>query len=202
MSANLPEPDQAAKRRSLAVQERLHEEIAQGGGFLGFERFMELALYAPGLGYYMQAASPLVPSTPQKPAPPEADYGSNVGGDTGGDTSADGGAHARGETGNGESSLGGAAIGGIVAGIAAVTLAIFSGTVPRCPVHRAASVGARFERARRCSVRHAQRDLTAPRSGVLQCHGGPSGLEVLVRASRGGATRRWRPSHSQLYPAD
>lgn len=59
MSANLPEPDQAAKRRSLAVQERLHEEIAQGGGFLGFERFMELALYAPGLGYYMQAASPL-----------------------------------------------------------------------------------------------------------------------------------------------
>ena len=59
MSANLPEPDQAAKRRSHAIEERLRGEIALGGGFLGFERFMELALYAPGLGYYMQAASPL-----------------------------------------------------------------------------------------------------------------------------------------------
>lgn len=27
-------------------------EIAQSGGWMGFERFMELALYAPGLGYY------------------------------------------------------------------------------------------------------------------------------------------------------
>ncbi len=31
---------------------RIADEIASGGGWLGFERYMELALYAPGLGYY------------------------------------------------------------------------------------------------------------------------------------------------------
>jgi SAM-dependent MidA family methyltransferase len=31
---------------------RIAAEIAAQGGWLGFERFMELALYAPGLGYY------------------------------------------------------------------------------------------------------------------------------------------------------
>ncbi len=31
---------------------RIAQEIARAGGWLGFERFMELALYAPGLGYY------------------------------------------------------------------------------------------------------------------------------------------------------
>ena len=30
----------------------VREQLAQGGGWLSFERFMELALYAPGLGYY------------------------------------------------------------------------------------------------------------------------------------------------------
>ena len=30
----------------------LHEAIVAAGGWLSFERFMELALYAPGLGYY------------------------------------------------------------------------------------------------------------------------------------------------------
>ena len=34
------------------LQTRIHEAIAQAGGWLGFDRFMELALYAPGLGYY------------------------------------------------------------------------------------------------------------------------------------------------------
>ncbi|MBA3592089.1 MAG: class I SAM-dependent methyltransferase, partial [Methylibium sp.] len=31
---------------------RIADEIASAGGWLGFERYMELALYAPGLGYY------------------------------------------------------------------------------------------------------------------------------------------------------
>ena len=31
---------------------RVHEAIAQGGGWLPFDRFMALALYEPGLGYY------------------------------------------------------------------------------------------------------------------------------------------------------
>lgn len=34
------------------VRERIAAEIAAAGGWLGFERFMDLALYAPGLGYY------------------------------------------------------------------------------------------------------------------------------------------------------
>ena len=34
------------------LQTRIHEAIRQAGGWLGFERFMEMALYTPGLGYY------------------------------------------------------------------------------------------------------------------------------------------------------
>ena len=38
-----------------ALRERIAAEIAAAGGWLGFERFMELALYAPGLGYYARS---------------------------------------------------------------------------------------------------------------------------------------------------
>ncbi len=31
---------------------RIHQAIAQAGGWLGFDRFMAMALYEPGLGYY------------------------------------------------------------------------------------------------------------------------------------------------------
>ncbi|WP_405029660.1 class I SAM-dependent methyltransferase [Methylibium sp.] len=41
-----------ARAPASALAQRIDREIAQGGGWLGFERFMELALYAPGLGYY------------------------------------------------------------------------------------------------------------------------------------------------------
>ncbi|WP_120971630.1 SAM-dependent methyltransferase [Comamonas sp. lk] len=34
------------------LQSRIAKEIAAAGGWLPFDRFMELALYAPGLGYY------------------------------------------------------------------------------------------------------------------------------------------------------
>jgi SAM-dependent MidA family methyltransferase len=34
------------------LQTRIHEAITQAGGWLGFDRFMALALYEPGLGYY------------------------------------------------------------------------------------------------------------------------------------------------------
>ncbi|MFT3813631.1 MAG: SAM-dependent methyltransferase [Acidovorax sp.] len=43
----------------LALTERLTEhlrqQIAAQGGWIGFDRFMELALYTPGLGYYANA---------------------------------------------------------------------------------------------------------------------------------------------------
>jgi SAM-dependent MidA family methyltransferase len=34
------------------MSERIAGEIAAAGGWIGFERYMELVLYAPGLGYY------------------------------------------------------------------------------------------------------------------------------------------------------
>ncbi len=34
------------------LQTRIHEAIQQSGGWLGFDTFMSMALYTPGLGYY------------------------------------------------------------------------------------------------------------------------------------------------------
>ena len=48
----MPVPDAAALEHSLALTEVICGEIAAGGGHIPFKRFMELALYAPGLGYY------------------------------------------------------------------------------------------------------------------------------------------------------
>ncbi|MGL4574511.1 MAG: class I SAM-dependent methyltransferase [Burkholderiaceae bacterium] len=36
----------------MKLLELIHKEIVQSGGFLPFDRYMQLALYAPGLGYY------------------------------------------------------------------------------------------------------------------------------------------------------
>lgn len=49
----LPEPDKASRDHSRKVAARIRDEIAAAGGSLPFSRFMELALYAPGLGYYV-----------------------------------------------------------------------------------------------------------------------------------------------------
>jgi SAM-dependent MidA family methyltransferase len=48
----LPPLSAAEEQHSRAVAELLRERIAAAGGRLSFERFMDLALYAPGLGYY------------------------------------------------------------------------------------------------------------------------------------------------------
>ena len=40
---------------SAQLQARLREEIAAAGGWIGFDRFMALALYAPGAGYYQRS---------------------------------------------------------------------------------------------------------------------------------------------------
>jgi SAM-dependent MidA family methyltransferase len=42
----------AEAQHSEAVQSLIREHIRASAGWLSFERFMELALYAPGLGYY------------------------------------------------------------------------------------------------------------------------------------------------------
>jgi SAM-dependent MidA family methyltransferase len=47
----------AAAEHSARLRERLAAEIQAAGGWLSFERFMDLALYAPGLGYYSGGAA-------------------------------------------------------------------------------------------------------------------------------------------------
>lgn len=48
----LPAPDPAALEYSEKTAALIRGEIAAAGGWIPFSRFMELALYAPGLGYY------------------------------------------------------------------------------------------------------------------------------------------------------
>jgi SAM-dependent MidA family methyltransferase len=48
----LPAPDPAALEYSEKTAALIRREIESGGGWIPFSRFMELALYAPGLGYY------------------------------------------------------------------------------------------------------------------------------------------------------
>ena len=40
---------------SSELSQRIHQAIAQAGGWIGFDRFMVMALYEPGLGYYTNA---------------------------------------------------------------------------------------------------------------------------------------------------
>ncbi|VAW95187.1 SAM-dependent methyltransferase, MidA [hydrothermal vent metagenome] len=48
----LPEPDGKAQAHSMALIRLIVDEIACAGGQISFARYMELALFAPGLGYY------------------------------------------------------------------------------------------------------------------------------------------------------
>ncbi len=52
----LPLPDPDALAYSAALKRRIADEIAVAGGWIGFDRFMELALYAPAMGYYSGGA--------------------------------------------------------------------------------------------------------------------------------------------------
>ena len=54
--AQLPIPDADAQQHSLNLVSLIRDEIAAAGGKLAFDRYMELALYAPGLGYYTAGA--------------------------------------------------------------------------------------------------------------------------------------------------
>jgi len=49
---SLPAPGPSALAQSEALSAQIRAEIAEGGGWLPFDRYMERALYAPGLGYY------------------------------------------------------------------------------------------------------------------------------------------------------
>ncbi|MGA8033078.1 MAG: class I SAM-dependent methyltransferase, partial [Casimicrobiaceae bacterium] len=53
---SLPLPDAAALDHSARVVAQVRDEIADGGGFISFARYMEIVLYAPSLGYYVAGA--------------------------------------------------------------------------------------------------------------------------------------------------
>ena len=55
-SGTLPAPAADARAHSARVVAHIHDEIERAGGWLPFTRYMELALYAPGLGYYVAGA--------------------------------------------------------------------------------------------------------------------------------------------------
>ena len=52
----LPPPDPDALAHCRRLQKHIADAIVAGGGWLSFARFMELALYAPGMGYYSGGA--------------------------------------------------------------------------------------------------------------------------------------------------
>jgi SAM-dependent MidA family methyltransferase len=57
--ARLPPPDDDALAASDTLAEIIRLELARTGGWMSFARFMQQALYAPGLGYYMGGARKL-----------------------------------------------------------------------------------------------------------------------------------------------
>jgi SAM-dependent MidA family methyltransferase len=57
--ADLPLPDIDARVHSRRLVAHIRAAIAEAGGWIPFARYMELALYAPGLGYYAAGATKL-----------------------------------------------------------------------------------------------------------------------------------------------
>ncbi|MBM3347583.1 MAG: class I SAM-dependent methyltransferase [Betaproteobacteria bacterium] len=58
-ATGLPQPSDDALAHSARLVAHIGEAIAAAGGWLPFARYMELALYAPGLGYYSAGARKL-----------------------------------------------------------------------------------------------------------------------------------------------
>jgi len=56
---DLPEPDADARAHSEAVTAAIRAAMAAAGGCIPFARYMDLALHAPGLGYYAAGARKL-----------------------------------------------------------------------------------------------------------------------------------------------
>jgi SAM-dependent MidA family methyltransferase len=59
MQLHLPEPSADALDASHALSRLIADDIARHGGWISFARYMELALYAPDLGYYSGGAAKL-----------------------------------------------------------------------------------------------------------------------------------------------
>lgn len=53
----LPEPDEESAAHSRRVAEHICQRIKEAGGSISFAEFMQRALYAPGLGYYVSGTT-------------------------------------------------------------------------------------------------------------------------------------------------
>lgn len=60
--AELPVPEPDALEASGRLLARIESEIGSGGGWISFADYMQLALYAPGLGYYTGGAAQFGPA--------------------------------------------------------------------------------------------------------------------------------------------
>jgi len=56
---DLPQPDAGAMAHSRRLQAHIRDQVAAAGGWISLAQFMELALYAPGLGYYSAGSAKL-----------------------------------------------------------------------------------------------------------------------------------------------
>lgn len=61
-TAELPVPSDEARELSATLAAKIRDEIERAGGWIDFARYMELALYAPGLGYYSAGSTKLGPA--------------------------------------------------------------------------------------------------------------------------------------------
>jgi SAM-dependent MidA family methyltransferase len=59
VATDLPPLNPAQAAHSAQLVERIHDEIERAGGWISFERYMQMALYEPGLGYYSAGAAKL-----------------------------------------------------------------------------------------------------------------------------------------------
>lgn len=59
MQLQLPEPSADALAASHSLQQLIADDIRRSDGWISFARYMELVLYAPGLGYYSGGAAKL-----------------------------------------------------------------------------------------------------------------------------------------------
>jgi len=59
MLSELPQPEPDALKHSASLVAHIKEQILAAGGWISFAEYMDLALYAPGLGYYSAGAHKL-----------------------------------------------------------------------------------------------------------------------------------------------
>ena len=57
VTRNLPETDAASLAHSARVVQAIKEMIRSEGGWIPFSNYMDLAMFAPGLGYYSAGAA-------------------------------------------------------------------------------------------------------------------------------------------------